>query len=224
MKVIALTGRAGSGKDTAARILQLLTAKTNLFEIREEDFPELMADFDALPFSEINMTPRGSLVKNHFHIHKFAWPVYRIVGILLNRDPDKIILDPTFKNKVQQWGLTGRQLLQKVGTECFRDVISTEVWVDVMREHLRTEAPGVIISDLRFPNEGQFLKEEHDAFIVHIHGRDSGLPTNHVSESGLVNIPADISIPNTGSYSDLMKQLSNVCSYLGILNCKYTWK
>lgn len=224
MKVIALTGRAGSGKDTAAFMLQLLTTRTHLKSLDESDMVEFLEGYSRHSFSELNVNSQGDPALAHFHIHKFAWPVYRIVGILLNRDPDEIMRDPTFKNKIQAWGLTGRQLLQKVGTECFRDVISTEVWIDIMRERLKAPAPGVVISDCRFPNEGEFLKKECDSFIIHLHGRDSGTATEHRSESNIENVPADVSIPNTGSYIDLLNQLSNVCSYLGILKCQYTWK
>ena len=224
MKVIALTGRAGSGKDTAAYLFQLFTTKTHLVPLGEDAFKEMMGKYANQPFSRLNVTERGNPVIGHFHIHKFAWPVYQVAGILLNRNPDGIISDPTFKNKVQKWGLTGRELLQKIGTECFRDVISTEIWIDVMRERLKEAAPGVIISDLRFVNEALFLREEYNATIFKVLGRSSGVPTTHPSESAIDGLDCHDVIYNDGSYTQLAKNVAEICRNLNILNCKNDWK
>lgn len=219
MKVIALTGRAGSGKDTAAALLQFMTASGMATHSILID--SLMKDYQAMPFSTWN--PSGP-VSHHFHVFKFAWPVYQVIGILLNRSPDEIMSDSTFKNKVQYQGLTGRQLLQKIGTECFRDVLGESVWCDVMHKNLVQDIPGAIISDLRFTNEAEFLKKHHNAVIIKLVGRNNGTPQDHPSESQIDSITPDYTILNDKGYEYLAWQLEKVCKKLNILNAKYTWK
>jgi hypothetical protein len=223
MKVIALTGRAGSGKDTAAAFIQLMTAtRTAIVPISIEEFVQ---DYAVMPFSTWNPTGPCS---EHFHVHKFAWPVYQIAGIILGRNPDDLMLDRNFKTSIQYKGLTGRQLLQKIGTECFRDVLGTSVWCDIMDSTLSKErsrdTPGVIISDLRFINEDVFLDEKHEAIIIKLVGRDNGTPTDHPSEAQIDSIKPAYTVHNDGDYKDLAMQLETICQRLKILNAKYTWK
>lgn len=215
MKVIALTGRAGSGKDTAAGILQFLTCEG--VTRKPFDLEEFVPFYTKQPFhfNEGNGT---------FHVFKFAWPVYKMVGILLHRNPDDLMRDKSFKNTVQKWGLTGRQLLQKVGTECFRDVIGSDVWCDVMEPNLQQDIPGAIISDLRFVNEAEFLKTKHDAVIIKLVGRNNGTSTDHPSEAQIDSIKHTYTVANDGNYKDLAMQLEIICFSLKILNAKYTWK
>lgn len=219
MKVIALTGRAGSGKDTAAALLQFMTASR--MAIHSIPIDSLMKDYQAMPFSTWN--PSGP-VSHHFHVFKFAWPVYQILGILLHRNPDDIMMDKSFKNKVQKWGFTGRQLLQKVGAECFRDVIGSDVWCDVMKPNLQQDIPGAIISDLRYPNEHEFLNN-YDTVVIRLIGRNSDTPTDHSSEALIDSIVPDCIVDNSrDNYLHLAQQLEAICKGLNILNAKYTWK
>lgn len=215
MKVIALTGRAGSGKDTAAAMLQILTGVA---------WPYVYSD------GAINSETSTYQVYNtdNWSVKKFAYPVYHIAAILVGRDVEDIMTDPNFKSQVQAWDLTGRQLLQKIGTECFRDVIGTNVWVDVMQRTLDRlnyfGNTGVIISDLRFLNEAAFLEFNWDVTIIKLGGRNGNVEISHPSEAEISDIIPNYLIDNSGSYVDLMDGLAEICKELNIFNCKYTWK
>lgn len=215
MKVIALTGRAGSGKDTAAAMLQILTGVA---------WPHVYSD------GAINSDTSTYQVYNtdNWSVKKFAYPVYHIAAILVGRDVEDIMTDPNFKSQVQAWGLTGRQLLQKIGTECFREVIGTTIWIDIMHRTLdqlkSTGTSGVIISDTRFLNEAAFLEFKWDAIIIKLGGRDGGIDVTHQSESEISSIIPAYLIDNSGNYVDLMDGLAEICKELNIFNCKYTWK
>jgi energy-coupling factor transporter ATP-binding protein EcfA2 len=224
MKVIALTGRAGSGKDTAAQLLQVLTG---LVQPYYGDVENGVMDISRHLDRYKDYGYKFHTETEDWPVLKFAYPVYQIVAVLVGRDVDNIMGDPNFKNQVQAWGLTGRQLLQKVGTECFREVIGTTVWIDIMQRTLDrfkyAVTSGVIISDLRFLNEAGFI-DRIGGTIIKIGGRDAGVPGIHQSESEISDIVPSYLLDNSGNYVDLMDGLALICKELNIFNCKYTWK
>lgn len=226
MKVIALTGRAGSGKDTAATMLQILTGATIAPVSSNPGFIDLEAhmrhtqDF-LYTFDKFNMC-------GGFNAYKFAFPVYQIVSVLLGIPDPYTIMNQAFKDSITPFGLTGRELLQKVGTECFRDVLGKDTWCKVLKNKTEGDTEdehfkGAIVSDLRFLNEEAFLRTEYDTFVIYIQGRDSGVPLTHPSEAEIQKIRPDIVLNNTGTYLNLMNQLAAATKYLNIYNCKYTW-
>lgn len=107
--IIGITGTAGSGKDTVGNMLGYFLLGKNLEEVE--------FDYDTPFFSP--------LVK----IKKLAEPVKKISAVIL----DKSVLefeDREFKESYIDWlGITVRELMQKVGTECFRDVLDQDIWV-----------------------------------------------------------------------------------------------
>lgn len=224
MKVIALTGRAGSGKDTAAQLLQYMLTDSMRGETVQESVKDVLSDYDKKIFSIYNEV-------SDYHILKFAWPVYQIVGILLGRDPEELMLSKSFKTDVQYNGLTGRQLLQKVGTECFRNVLGDRIWLDVMDRELRrlsklhqAGVEGVIISDLRFINEGVFAHNDWHAIIIKLVGRDAGVDTSHPSESEMEKIQPAHVLSNHTSIVDLANNLAILCYETQLTTNKYLWK
>lgn len=221
MNVIALTGRAGSGKDTTAQILQYILDSSDLDQVVNVQ-EEILDSFESQIFSGYNDV-------SNYHILKFAWPVYQIVGILLNRNPEMIMLDRKFKDTIQYKKLTGRQLLQKVGTECFRDVIGTDIWLDIMDRHLsglysQGNVDGVIISDLWFVNEAEFLAEKWKATIIKMAGRDSGVPVTHPSEAEISLIEHDHYLYNSGTLVQLAVHLNDLAIAKALTTNKYYWK
>jgi|ERR1044072_3713764 hypothetical protein len=224
MKVIALTGRAGSGKDTAAAMLQILTGASASYPQQCIELDHYMQRIQTQAFDCRNRT-------GGFDVYKLAFPVYKIVAVLLGISDPYSIMNQAFKDSVTPFGFTGRELLQRMGTECFRDVIGKEVWCTVFKNKVETDAEnigeyfqGAIISDLRFLNEAQYIRDRYETFIIRLDGRDSGTPKDHPSEAEIDLICPDIALKNTGSYADLMNQLAAACQYLNIYNCKYTWQ
>ena len=225
MKVIALTGRAGSGKDTAALMLQLLTGSKSPHPYAQ---PGYTLDMQTIvKWWEENQFPFDCLNSQiGFEVHKFAWPVYQIAAILIDRNPYDM-MNAKFKTEKNVWQkLNGRELLQKVGTECFRNVLGEDTWIHMMDNKLRRakgRTNGVVISDLRFLNEDAFSRGAK-AIIIKLIDRDSSVPTTHQSESELDQIQPDYTIQNTGTYAELMQHLSGICKHHRIFNCKYSWK
>jgi len=93
-----------------------------------------------------------------------------------------------------------RRLLQRMGTEVVRDIVGTDTWVDIaMRK--AAEHPNVVISDLRFPNEHEAVREVGEAWRV---SRPGQLAHNdHSSETALDDAAFDRWILNDGTLLDL---------------------
>jgi len=80
-------------------------------------------------------------------------------------------------------GITGRYLLQRVGTECFR-----EMWPEVWVTHLLNEIEKVeglcVIDDVRFENEARAIRKKGGS-IWRLHRRGVNPLDDHISEAGL---------------------------------------
>jgi hypothetical protein len=162
-------------------------------------------------------------------------------------DPMKLILQDLFNfSHLELWGPSEhrsprtREILQAFGTD-FARKYDPEVWVDYMdrrikayeqsgvdkcfpHEPRRTTPQGIVITDLRFPNEAQMLRREYGATIIKIvrpHSDDAALPEHnrHESETAVATIPnEDIRyvVYNTGSREDLLDEahrlMELVCS------------
>lgn len=58
------------------------------------------------------------------------------------------------------WNLTPRDILQRSGTEAMRDTFGPDIWVKtVLRRIHQDPKTHVVISDVRFPNEAQAIRE-----------------------------------------------------------------
>lgn len=87
------------------------------------------------------------------------------------------------------WDDTPRNILQKLGTECLRNGYREDVWVMSLRRFVM-ERPKAnwVISDCRFPNEAQAVKEM-GGFAVNIirPHRDKIATTQHASEVSMTD-------------------------------------
>ena len=104
-------------------------------------------------------------------------------------------------------GTTVGRLLQVVGTECFREVIGPDVWVDALMKSWELEGrPPIIIADTRFPNETVAIWRAGGVIIQvcrTVNERADGRSVNHISEHALDGEDADTVLNNDGSVADL---------------------
>lgn len=104
------------------------------------------------------------------------------------------------KNRYNEfWGMTNREALQKIGTECFRNNFHVDTWLKTMEVNIRNDlTPIIIIPDVRFLNEaelihalgGSILKIVRDDVV-----RDPNQMT-HASETMIDQIPYDMLLVN----------------------------
>jgi len=205
--IISLSGKIGSGKDTIGKIIQILANKPDAFEgvsvITDEildykvwDNPRFKIKKFAGKVKDIvcvllNCT-REQLENTEFKNQELGeewwyWKLEREGGY------STIMLSyPASKKELMQYEglklikLTPRILMQLVGTECGRQIIHPNIWVNsLMSEYTeiidmspaphRTSGinmqslgyPNWIITDLRFPNELNAVNQR-EGFTIRI--------------------------------------------------------
>tara|TARA_Y100000385_G_C12740447_1_gene486567 strand:- start:47 stop:535 length:489 start_codon:yes stop_codon:yes gene_type:complete len=121
------------------------------------------------------------------HVYSFATPLKKM---LMSVFPDEYILTqkelpiPNYPKHV-----TGRYLLQTLGTDWARKLVTEDIWMLMLRERLvkdmEEKATPMVIDDLRFPNEAMMVRElGGEVWELRRRGFKPS-NDNHVSESGL---------------------------------------
>lgn len=102
-----------------------------------------------------------------------------------------------------------RLMMQKIGTEIFRDQVSKNFWVDKMREKINDmildygRKSTIIIHDVRFKSESELFNEYPDSKLIRIiRNFDSG-NSNHRSETEQDLIEVETTIDNNGTIDNL---------------------
>lgn len=104
-------------------------------------------------------------------------------------------------------GLTMRQLLQRFGTELFRERCDRDFWIKaVAKKIVKTDYDYYLITDLRFPNELTVIRycADYDTSgcaykhkVVMVINGDTIKSSQHRSEQYVDSMPSDIVINNT---------------------------
>ena len=140
--------------------------------------------------------------------------------------------------KHPDFGLTGRQLLQKIGTDCLRDHFDSWLWIKILQRRIEeSESDKIVITDLRFENEIRYFQEK-GIKIFHLERgamsgtagypsatRDvcagtTGYPSAtrdvcagtafvHKSED-IIHIPEEIVVENNGTFEELYQKIDDL--------------
>jgi dephospho-CoA kinase len=208
LKLIGISGKIGSGKDTIYNIIK-----------------------------ETYTLPNGKVWQNMKFAGKLKAVASLLTGIPIEKFEDqefkKTILGSEWGKPNKQNPLSAiepfkditviemmsvRDLLQKLGTEAMRNGLHENVWVNALFSDY-TKDQYWIITDVRFPNEFKAIKEKggivirvnrpsHSKHIVKV-------INDHPSETALDGYDFDYVIENDG---DLKKLKSKIKSLLEILN------
>lgn len=111
-------------------------------------------------------------------------------------------------NKFIQWAqesglivdsISGRELLQKVGTEFFRHIIRDTFWVDLMQQSILENAGcTIVVDDTRFPDEFRLLKSM-GFVMLNIINPEENIKDSHISENSLNGVSFDLTFINDKS-------------------------
>jgi dephospho-CoA kinase len=182
--IIGISGKAGSGKDTAAKMLEVLYANP---DISYEDFVNRryknFVDIEVVHFADI--------------LKETVQALFAIGEWETNTQEGK-------KVTISWIGKTVRELLQEVG-QGLRDAIDPDVWVKALFANTEDWA-NIIIADVRYPNELEAIKER-DGVLIRIDRNGAGAG-NHSSETALDDYNDwDFHIGNNGSMEDLFEAM-----------------
>jgi len=155
---------------------------------------------------------------HRWQVKKFAGKLKDIAEILTGV-PKINFEDQEFKQQDMgpEWGMTYRDLLQKLGTEAMRSGLHKNVWVNALFADYQfnieedEQVHYWIITDSRFPNELAAVKEHNGIAIKVI--RDSGntIGTTHTSETALDDYTDwDYVINNNGTLEELKTQVLSI--------------
>jgi hypothetical protein len=213
--IIGINGYAGSGKDTVGTIIQYL--KTNISDT-------IVSLEDVLEFP---LTHQWWLEEQSgWKIKKWAGKL-KVIASMLTGIPVEKFEDQEFKKTMlgSEWNMSVRDFLQKLGTDAIRDGLHGNAWVNALMADyqpisdksyvledgslfdLRTLPghplyPTWIITDTRFPNEAQAIKDV-GGLVIRVDRPGVKPINNHPSEVGLDNWDFDYKIANVSDLKAL---------------------
>lgn len=165
--IIGIGGKKGSGKDTVGLLLQ-----------------ELLLE-EGLKFTMIAFADKLKEVI----IDLFDMTNEQLYG-LLKEFPDK-----RYPNKNGTFW-TPRELMQYLGTDVFRSIYPN-IWVDYLRRRIESRPGNYIITDCRFKNEVQVVKESKGMYLSVVRKQIGKQKfTTHISEHDLNHVIPDILVVN----------------------------
>jgi hypothetical protein len=153
-----------------------------------------------------------ALALSQFGYNRFSWakPVREVASLAYGQPIRK---DGIYEVTLQggPTTITGRQLLQRLGTDAIRNEVDEDFWIKVGLAQLDTDPDGRWVNDdLRFPNEAAALirrnwilvrvilpEDERLRRISDQYGERPDLIINHESERWADEIPVHVRLWNT---------------------------
>lgn len=174
MKIIGISGKAGSGKDTVGLLIR-----------------EIIEDLNRDLNNPIYTTEKLSFASNlkDVCVHLFGWDRDRLEHDFDYKEGNTLD-DGSPDPACEMLGLSRRQVMQKVGTDAMRNGLHRDVWVICMKlDIISGEYDKVdvgMLTDCRFKNELKFVRDMGGALIrVDRKGKEDTLTkhTDHQSET-----------------------------------------
>lgn len=232
--IIAFTGEAGSGKTTAAHMVNFIANDFSFKDyywstgdryLNEESVVPTIKFLAKLHKVTNSLYPNNSIYDDivaysanyNFKFYEprgFADKLKKAASIITGESLHKFY-DVTIKDTVMpifNGRYTYRSFLQKLATEACRDNLHNDIWVDALLQKY-TGLENLVIYDLRFDNEARRIREL-DGFIIKLEGRNSENKNDHVSERGIANGWVDVTIKNDMDKETLYNQLTQVLKEL----------
>jgi hypothetical protein len=164
-------------------------------------------------------TLANNLIEHKYEEYSFAEPLKRIAEIL---GFTKSQLYGTQEEKLEineLWGVSGREFLQRLGTEVFRKYIPTvfpslntnvTIWAELFRQKYIRHPKNYVISDTRFLDEEEVIRSLGGTIIKTVRASSvsssSGNEHTHSSEIELERIRYDCLINNDKLTKEKAKQ------------------
>lgn len=227
--IIGIWGYAKSGKDTTAEIIQELTAGsvyelTHSGPVYKFSLPSIwqvkkFAGKLKQVASILTGIPAEDFEKQEVKDSHLPQEWNKIV---LKPRPRQDGFGPRDEDDFEIKKMTVREFLQILGTEGIRDSLHKNAWVNALfseYEPLHSaeddECPKWIITDVRFPNEANAIRERGGR-VIRIN-RNGVRPVNgHSSETALDGYNFDYVLENNGTPEDLKAKVKTMLHEFGI--------
>jgi len=121
---------------------------------------------------------------------------------------DNPFWEATKEEEIPILGVSPRYMMQTLGTEWGRNLINPDLWLILAHQRLLKNGPGMIIPDIRFNNEADWVRKRKGQ-IIHLTRPNQNYIKAHVSENGIDVMPEDIHVVNDGSIEDLRIKVLN---------------
>jgi|TARA_B110000503_G_scaffold142917_1_gene241618 hypothetical protein len=201
--IIGICGFIGSGKDTVADYL------VNFHEFRRESFASTLKDAVAAVF---------------------GWDRTMLEGRTKEAREWREQVDPWWAARLDMPTLTPRWVLQYWGTEVCRRAFHDDIWIASLENKIRTSKDHIVISDCRFPNEIQSIRNAGGKIVWVKRGElpnwyDIAVDANrgqnvamndlkmrkiHASETAWVGTVFDYEIENNSSIDELYSKAGSI--------------
>lgn len=166
----ALIGFSGSGKDTAGNII---------------------ASFALSEGKTVKKMSFGAKLKDVVSI-LFGYPRDMLEGNTPESRVWRETIDPVWEKLLGISQFTPRMALQLIGTDLFRNHFHQDIWVIALQQEIvECKADLIVITDVRFPNEIDMLKELGAKFI-YIERAPKPIWFSEVCRQDYTNVPKDI--------------------------------
>lgn len=243
--IIGISGHKQSGKDTVAKIIQYLTAYPN-----SNGFTDGSRKNRSYNSYIMDRSMGGDIISS-WETKKFANKLKDIICLLIGCTREQLE-DNDFKEREleEEWQVelksgffkengsfgkskkTVRWLLQTMGTECGRQIIHPDIWVNALMSEYKGRIirgyqgsqkidintyPNWIITDVRFPNEVQAIKDK-GGIIIRVNRPNIVSTDIHESETALDNYKGwDAIIINNSSIESLIEIVKVYLQKLNII-------
>ena len=207
--IIGVCGFIGSGKDTIADYL------VNLHHFRRESFANTLKDAVSAVF---------------------GWDRMMLEGRTKQAREWREQVDPWWAQRLSIPHLTPRFILQQWGTEVCRKGFHNDIWIASLENKLRNSRDDVVISDCRFPNEINAIKQAGGIVVRVVRGPEpewyhAAVSCNrgpngnstwalsgrrleqlgvHASETAWVGTKFNVVLDNNGTLDDLYQQVKRL--------------
>jgi hypothetical protein len=200
--IIGVCGFIGSGKDTIADYL------VGFHGYRRDSFAGTLKDAVAAVF---------------------GWDRELLEGRTPEARAWREQVDAWWAKRLNMPNLTPRWVLQYWGTEVCRRAFHEDIWIAALEARLSRRSDDTVISDVRFPNEIQSIRnaggrivwvkrgelpEWYDLAVESNCGRfnhmKTAYPDVHVSETAWVGTRFDYEIDNNGTIDELYTNIKNL--------------
>lgn len=182
-QVIGICGLIGSGKDTVGEVL------VNEYGFTKLSFAGTLKDVTAVLFD---------------------WDRDMLEGTTPETRAQREVLDPFWSEKLDRdW--SPRIALQQMGTEVMRNHLHNDIWILTLENKIR-KLDKVVITDCRFPNEIDFVKEHGNVWVV-----DRG------QKPDWWNYAVRFNHPLNADTRRVMHDLGQTPEQLGVHASEYSW-